>query len=283
MRGFKNNSIIIATLFLISCNSLFYFPDHQTYFKPYQVDLLPPEEIYFDTSDHVKLHGWFFKSPNAKPLGTVIQFHGNAQNLTSHFVSLSWLVKEGYDVFTFDYRGYGESFGSPNPGGTYLDGLAALDKAYLLKRTEKNFIVYGQSLGGVIAARALQDFETKKVSLLVLDSTFMSYSEMARKVALKHWFTWILSPLAWLLTSDRYSSRDFISKTDLPLLVIHDHLDPVVPFSCGEEIFNHAHSKNKEFWKLDQGLHVGVFSLKSLENRKRFLNLLSSFSDGNKL
>ena len=68
-------------------------------------------DIYFKSSDGVALHGWFFRTiPEAK--ATILVFHGNAENLSTHVNSVLWLVQEGFNVFIFDYRGYGG-----NPGG----------------------------------------------------------------------------------------------------------------------------------------------------------------------
>ena len=54
---------------------------------------LKPEEVYFENTEHQKLHAWWFSAVNLKPVeqtkGTIVFFHGNAQNLTSHFMALA--------------------------------------------------------------------------------------------------------------------------------------------------------------------------------------------------
>jgi len=95
--------------------------------------------------------GWYFPSQlSTTPKATIIQFHGNAQNFSAHYLSLAWLTKQEFNLFTFSYRGYGNSEGRPDQKGTYLDGLAALNQGWELhkKSGAKKFIVYGQSLGG---------------------------------------------------------------------------------------------------------------------------------------
>src|SRR5690606_1051305 len=131
--------------------------------------------------------------------GTVIQFHGNAQNISTHFYSLAWLVSEGYNLFTFDYRGYGKSEGSPHQEGVFKDALSAIEKGYEFhaKSGAGAFIIYAQSLGGIIAARALPDSSlSNKVDLLVLDSTFSSYKDIAFGKLTSRWFLTPISPLA---------------------------------------------------------------------------------------
>lgn len=39
---------------------------------------------------------------------------------------VTWLPIEGYNVFTFDYRGYGQSEGTPDRKGIFQDSTAAI-------------------------------------------------------------------------------------------------------------------------------------------------------------
>lgn len=263
---------------LSACNSFFYYPDRNLYF-PYQKTGYPAEEITFSSEDGTKLFAWYFPSQKQPAKGTLIQFHGNAENLTSHYLSLVWLTKEGYNLFTFDYRGYGKSEGEPDPKGVYEDGKAALLRAHELHGESKTpFILYGQSLGGAIGMRALADSPVaKETSFIVLDSTFHSYASIARKKLAGHWLTWITSPIGWLLVSDKYASTDAIRANQTPLLVIHDEEDPAVPFSCGSEIYEMTSGK-KEMWVLKQGNHIAAFSDGTPHNRKKFLERLSNLS-----
>ncbi len=65
---------------------------------------------------------------------------------------LKALFSLGYDVFAFDYRGFGASAGTPTEEGLYADATAAYDH---LIRTERvpasQVILAGRSLGGAVA------------------------------------------------------------------------------------------------------------------------------------
>ena len=277
----KKFLLFLLLVSLTSCSGLFYHPDHFLYYPPKQFGLIF-EEIGFKAKDGQQLYGWFFpaqeKAVKVKAKGTLVQFHGNAENLSSHYASLVWLVSQGYNLFTFSYRGYGKSEGEPNQKGTYLDGLAALQKAWELNEKAKGqkFVVYGQSLGGAIAMRSVADFSQKdQVCLVVLDSTFLSYKKVAQRLLAHHWMTWLFSPLAQLLVSDEYSPDEALKENKIPLLVIHDRKDPVVSFANGEDLFEAAKSK-KIFWPLEMGRHIGVFSSDHPELRKRFTDFLEN-------
>ena len=60
----------------------FYFPDGKVYHTPGE-DGLAYEDVDFRSADGTRLTGWFIPAPG-RALGTVIHFHGNGQNMTSH-------------------------------------------------------------------------------------------------------------------------------------------------------------------------------------------------------
>jgi alpha-beta hydrolase superfamily lysophospholipase len=147
----------LLVLFLIcsaGCTSLFFYPEKQLLDNP-AAQKFSPEDIWFKASDGVNLHGWFFNG-GPKATGTVLVLHGNAENLSTHVNSVLWLVKEGFNLFIFDYRGYGKSEGSPGINGVHLDAEAALKTLLTMPRAGgKQIIVLGQSIGGAASIRRI--------------------------------------------------------------------------------------------------------------------------------
>lgn len=250
------------------CSHLFYHPTKEEYTTPDKF-LVSYENVYFETSDGHQLHAWkmladFSEHKNKMVKGTILFFHGNAENLSSHFLHLAWLTKFGYQVLIFDYRGFGRSPGKPDQVGLYQDALAAFD--YSFKWHQKTaptafYIVYAQSLGGIVAARAMVDFPHKdKIDLLVLDSTFSSYQNIAFHKLSRSWIFTLLSPLAYIVVSDKMESKSHLPKlAPTPLLVIHGDQDMAVPYQFGEEIFSLYPGKNKWFWSIPGGQHTDIF------------------------
>lgn len=267
----------ISTLFfLTSCSGFFYWPEKRQ-FLPYDKVTPKFKEYTITTLDGVNLHAVHFISDMPRPKTLILQFHGNAENLSTHMMSLAWLVKEGHDLLVFDYRGYGKSEGEPNQTGTYLDAKAALRLAREIRhqRDAERFIVYGQSLGGIIAANAVAD-DKELIHLLVLESTFGSYKEVAFKAMANNWITFIFSPLAYLLVSNEYGSYDKMPfLKELPLLVMHGTDDEVVPYRLGEKLYAMKEGP-KWFWKIEGGKHIGAFFTKDLSYRKRFLKFIDN-------
>jgi fermentation-respiration switch protein FrsA (DUF1100 family) len=249
-------ALALGTL-LGGCSSFLYFPSRGVYSDPARAGY-PPEDVTFTSADGTKLHGWYFKGRGRRPApALVVQFHGNAENLTTHFANLIWLVDEGYDLFTFDYRGYGSSEGQPNPEGTVRDGLAALAWA---KVRGKPLIVYGQSLGGAVALRSVGEWEDRAaVKLIVAESTFRSYRSVGRSVLRKSWVTWPFQWLSYLVLSDAWGpARTLERLPPIPLLVIHGDADTVVVPQMGRDLFADAREP-KEFLNVPGGGHTNSF------------------------
>ena len=253
------------------CSSLFYQPNSHVYVDTTRLTPLP-EEVQIPVAGET-LHGWYFRTKAKAPRAVILVYHGNAQNLSSHFFPFFWLIDHPYDLFIFDYEGYGKSTGHATQEHTVRDGAAALD--WLHRRNPKlPIVVYGQSLGGAIAQRNLIDLAGKyPVKLAVLDSTFTSYQKVGRRILARGWLSWPFQWLAWLALSDQYAPEGELGKLPpLPLLVIHGTADQVVPYSCGEDLFAEA-AEPKEFWRIPGGRHNDIFS--RAEYRQRFLDRLA--------
>lgn len=264
---------------LSSCSGLFFFPSREQFIDPAKYGLTH-QEVSFSSHDGTHLSGWMFPSKTAEVKGTVIQFHGNAENMTSHFQSLVWLVYHGYNLFTFDYRGYGTSEGEPTIPGVNLDAQAAY--AHIIQSPEAGntpIILYGQSLGGLILLKALEKFpDRSKISMIIVEGSFLSYQEIAREKMNNIWLTWPFQHLAYLFFSDEYAAMESIKKiSPIPLLVIHGNQDNVIPYEFGQEIYNSA-KHPKSFWSIKEGNHIDTM----LRHGGIYRNKLVKYLDKNK-
>lgn len=252
------------------CNSVFYHPDSKAYLSP-QLFNLKWEELEIPVDDSF-VHAWKV-FPNEPSKGTVVHFHGNAQNMTAHFGFSYWLPQNGYELVTFDYAGYGKSPGKPSQEQTVKDGVAVLN---FVSKTNggKDIFVLGQSLGGAIAFVSVAKAKDVDVRALVLESTFASYRQMARK---KLETAGILSllrlPLSFLVSDDE-APADFLNEVKIPILFFHGASDNVVPIEVGEKFFNRTVSNNKKFIRIDNAGHTAAFGNPDSPHRKTVLNFL---------
>ena len=228
---------------------LFYYPDREEYDTPHRAGLAY-EQVYFDSADGTRLSGWFIPaqdvaSPQAAK-GTVIHLHGNAQNMTAHWSFAEFVPSRGYNLFTFDYRGFGESQGSPEPQGIFEDSVAALD--YLRSRTDIDtgkLFVFGQSLGGMLAIAAA-GASPRGVRAVLAEAPFHSYTAMVQDKM----------PQANLTLRDDYTATAYVAKlSPVPLLLIHGTADVVVPYSHSVRLLAEA-GEPKRLVQIPGGDHV---------------------------
>lgn len=260
----------------LGCNGLFYYPSQKIFYTPDDFGATY-EDVHFTSKDGTQLNGWFI--PAIGPAkGTVIHFHGNAENMTNHYFFVYWLPKEGFNLFVFDYRGYGASSGKPDRTGMVEDSIAAIN--YIRQRPDVNphrILVFGQSLGGAIALAAVAQDSKEGIRAVVVESAFASYRSIAREKLAAIWITWPFQwPLAWLLISDAQSPLPVIKKiAPVPLLVIHGDDDRTVPYKQGQLIYQEA-SPPKEFWTVTGGHHTEAFTRYAKEYRPKLVNFFEA-------
>ena len=252
--------MLLLLLVLGGCTSLVFQPWTGQDFDPSKVNLVY-HDVFFRSEDGVMLHGWFLPAQGT-PHGTVLFLHGNAQNISEHLASVYWLPPRGYNVFLFDYRGYGVSDGSPTLAGVHADARAALAKVFNMEDVDPGrVVVLGQSLGAAIAITALADSPYRdKVRGLVADSSFTSLRAITREKLAHFWLTW---PLQWPLSftvSDALRPIDAIPEIHVPVLIVGGEDDPVVPFHHSQELFAKA-NQPKTFWAIPGIPHIGTFAL----------------------
>lgn len=191
-----------------------------------------------------------------------MQFHGNAENQSSHLLSVSWLVDYGYDVITFDYRGFGQSSGSGSFSKLKEDAKIIYDYVLQTKKADQQLILVGQSLGGYVLLQTLADSPIeKKVDWLILDSTFSSIKEMLKSKS---------KILGWFSPSEDEIKKPIITN----ILITHGTQDPVIPFSNGEKL-SQLFPKSL-WWKIQDGRHLDIFTAHDYKYRSELLKILGN-------
>ena len=212
--------------------------EHQQVYKPNRTleahgkDLgRPVEDIWLQTSDGHRLHGWFFPAEknSRRAHQALLLCHGNAGNIGHrlHFVQ-AWL-ELGLNVLVFDYRGYGRSEGKAGEEGTYLDAQAALGWLQQKGFARENIVVLGKSLGGGVASGlALRE----SFGALILQSTFTSIPDLGCEL-------YPLLPVR-RLHRIKYDTVNRLPKIKTPVLVTHSRSDDLIGFHHAETNFNAA-------------------------------------------
>ena len=202
------------------------------------------EPVILVTTDGVRLGGWFI--PHTSGHATLLFLHGNAGNISHRLDSIRQFHELGLAVFIIDYRGYGESEGSPTETGTYDDATAAWH--YLIAQrgiAPRDIVLFGRSLGANIAA----ELATRtRPGALIMESAFTSVPDMAATI-----YPWL--PVR-LLSRYRYDAYKQLARISCPLLIVHSRDDEIIPFTHGQRLFERAREP-KQFLELRGGHNDG--------------------------
>lgn len=280
-RGCLRLSKLIALVGLVSCvnacTHLAFQPSRVLFVDPSRLGIAY-QDVSFTSADGTALHGWFFPAQTTEVKGTFVQFHGNAENISTHFASLIWVTKHGYNLFTFDYRGYGQSAGTASMPGALEDISAAIEQARQLPGSPHTtrLILYGQSLGGALLLPTVASLDNRHdIVVVIADSSFPSYRRLAREKLASHWLTFLLQPLTSLLVSDRYAPEHMLTRiSPTPLLVIHGDQDTIIPWQHGQGLYDRA-TMPKWFWKLQGVRHIQSMAPQFRHHREALLDFLA--------
>ncbi len=248
---------ILSGLSGLLTNKLLFFPVKVIGVYPSQLEI-PYREGFFNNDDGHRLHGWFFPGKSDR---TLFFLHGNAGNIGDRVDRIRFLSKIGWNIFIFDYRGFGGSEGSPTIKGVIQDSRAAL--RYLCETLGfqgEQIVLFGESLGGALAIELGSEAPFEAV---ILESTFTSLHEMAQTA-------YPFIPQA--LVPNAFHSVEKIRQLKSPLLVIHGTNDPVVPFSMGKKLFEAA-PHPKRFYVVEGAVHNDVY----LRGGSDYLKVLEEF------
>lgn len=252
MLKYLSGLLIIAYL-LGGCSKNAIFPtDTKVYDSPVNYTY-SYEEFYFESSHKALLRGWLFRSKGPSQ-GMIVVANGMAFNMSSRFKEWTWVLEKGYDLFIFDYRGYGTSIGEVDMVGFVDDVTSAIEYAHRLDE-RLPMVVVGQSMGGSFVIDAVAKKHYPYVKLLVVDSTMASFGAAAEEIMEQYILLWPWSWLPGTITPEDVDSIGFVDKTETPTLFLAGLKDEIIHPSHSTELFITA-KEPKAIWIVEGADHV---------------------------
>jgi len=182
------------------------------------------EAVRIPMADGTTLAGVLVLPPIAKP-ALVVYFGGNAEEVTSFAAQAARTYGERA-LLLVNYRGYGESKGTPTEKALVSDGIGILDWASRRADVDASRIaIHGRSLGTGVAVQVAAAYPAR---CMILTSPFSS----AREVAQAH-YRWL--PVASLIRHP-FDSAAHAPALRMPLLVLIGDADTLIPPSHSERL-----------------------------------------------
>lgn len=173
------------------------------------------------------IHYRKYRSTGTPRNEAVFYLHGNKGNMDKCEFQIEFMLKLGYDVWTMDYREYGESNGTISEEALEKDAMAVYNKI-LAEIDTASIIVWGRSFGsGVAASVAAAVTDDHKPKMLVLETPYWSLVDAA-------WQKWAIIPP--ILFRYELPVHEFLMSVNCPIHLLHGTLDEKIPFNSSERL-----------------------------------------------
>ncbi len=253
-------TVIVIPLWATGCME-------RLFYQPTRAETTPPPElaaavsVWFESGDGTRLHGWLIPAAGGTPrdqAATILHVHGNAGNIESHVWFTEYLPAAGFNLFVFDFRGYGRSEGAARRRRPLIaDTDAALDMLLARPDIDPTRIgLFAQSLGGAIGLNVMADRSELRSGVVM--SGFSSWRDVAAGAVGGDPPNVFGRLLARVLIRDHDRPDEAIARIDRPILVIHGTDDRIVPARHGRRLAEAG--PTAELVEIDGGDHNGMRS-----------------------
>ncbi|MGP4065995.1 alpha/beta hydrolase [Oceanobacillus sp. M65] len=234
--------------------------------------------------DGLELKGYYLpaKEPTNK---TVVLAHGYLGNARDMGLYGQYYYEElGYNIFTADMRGHGNSGGDYIGFGWHdrLDYLDWMDKIIEKTGDDTEIVMHGVSMGAatVLMASGEKDLQPN-VKAVVADSPYTSVYDMFdyQLERMFHLPAFPILPSTSVVTKmkagyslSEASALDQVKKAEVPILYIHGNADTFVPTKMTEELLENTKSE-AEMITFDGAGHGEAF----VTQEDRYVSKLNEF------
>ena len=204
------------------------------------------EPLWLSTSDGVRLRAWWLPGPTPES-PVMLCLHGNGGNLSHRTDKMRLFHDAGAAQLWIDWRGYGESGGSPDEPGLYRDALAGWAWTSAVKGVSPaRLVLYGESLGN---GPAIELATRVPAAGLIIDSAFTSVPDMGKVV-----LPWFPTRLAKI----RFDNLSRLPRVTIPTMILHSPQDDVIPYEMSRRNLMASGAAKKTFVEL-KGSHNDGF------------------------
>jgi pimeloyl-ACP methyl ester carboxylesterase len=218
---------ILLLLYVVVCILVYFIQEHLLFFPKklppnYAFNFHQPfEEQQIHLRDGTALNGLLFRRDSAK--GLIFYLHGNAGALDTWGEVAATYTRLHYDVFIFDYRGYGKSGGYIKSEAQFYEDAQTVYDSVKKIYPENKITILGYSIGtGTAAWLAAKNHPQR----LILQAPYYSMKDMA-----KHHYPFLPS----FILKYTFPTYEYIRATTAPITILHGDQDEVIYYASSAE------------------------------------------------
>ena len=237
------------------------------------------------------LGAWFMKPQgDSAPTKAILYVHGVKCNRSRTYrVGLyNVLLKLGYSVLAFDYRGFGDSAHcSLDESSVVQDAILAFEWLRQKVGHEVDIIVFGHSMGAAIASHAVSKMKEADVKALILMSPFNNFTDQMIAMTSR---SWILSSLTTLtggyfisgllrMLNMQFNQDQHLQSVMCPILILHAEDDDKIPVTLARKLAETVskHNSKVQLQIYPEALQYGHHDIYKDENLPKLLTDFLNF------
>ncbi|MFA5317337.1 MAG: alpha/beta hydrolase [Dehalococcoidales bacterium] len=184
------------------------------------------------TGDGITLGSRFYRHHQDSP--SILYFHGNGEVASDYDEIAPLYLEKGLNLFVVDYRGYGQSDGTPTIRNLLADAhpsFQAFQEIRSMEGFSAGIFVMGRSLGSAPAIELAASYPDE-IRGLIIESGFASLAEVLSHLGYPTGLPASINP--------DFPNRETIRRVSLPSLFLHGELDSLIPISESQDLFQNT-------------------------------------------
>ena len=194
---------------------------------------------FIEVAEGISIGCRFYPAGNSSP--NILYFHGNGEIVSDYDYVAPLYQQRGMNLFVADYRGYGESDGSPSCSAMIKDALP-LFQGFVTFLSNGGFggglFVMGRSLGSAPAIEVAYRYQ-QLLQGLIVESGFASQRKQLARLGVTHLIRDIENVVG-------FGNDVKIKQVRVPTLIIHGEEDEIIPVTEGRALYALSGAEQKQ-------------------------------------